>query len=71
MEFRIQTFETLWRSRLQPPQRLSRTEEYDDYDTMLIPAASALVRTNADSYKLMYNEEISDEVYWATVFDPA
>jgi hypothetical protein len=67
MEFRIQAFEFLWRNRLLPPQPLSRTEDYDDYATLL--PVPALVRTNADTYKTDY-KDISDEAYWEEVFDP-
>ena len=70
MDSRIQAFETLWCSRLLPPQPLSRTEDYDDYAMMVIPAPSVLVRSNAETYKPVYKEDVSEEAYWAAVFDP-
>ena len=48
--------------------QLSRTEEYDDPSTFLMPDPSWLVRTTADMGERNTEESISDEAYWADVF---
>jgi len=68
MDSRIQAFETLYRNRIQQPAPLTRTEEYDDPSTFLMPDPSWLVRTTADMVVSQPAEEISTEAYWANVF---
>ena len=68
MDSRIQAFETLYRNRLQRPAPLTRTEEYDDPATFLMPDPSWLVRTTADMVVSQPAEEINVEAYWADVF---
>jgi hypothetical protein len=68
MESRIQAFEILWSNRLQRPPLLTRTEEYDDPSTFLMPPPSWLVRTTADMVVSQPAEEVSVEAYWADVF---
>jgi hypothetical protein len=46
--------------------QLTRSEEYDDPTTFLMPDPSWLVRTTAEMGER--NEEISEEAYWADVF---
>ena len=68
MDSRIQAFEILWSNRLLRPPLLTRTEEYDDPSTFLMPPPSWLVRTTADMVVSQPAEEVNVEAYWADVF---